>query len=81
MNAIEQKILEKISHLEAEQQQRVLDFVEQLTTPLRHYTARELMQMPAHERNAIIRAQLEQSVDEDFETFEAYSEEDLDATI
>jgi predicted XRE-type DNA-binding protein len=81
MNAIEQKILEKITHLEAEQQQRVLDFVEQLMTPVRHYTARELMQMPIHERNAILRAQIEQFADEDFETFEAYSEEDLDATL
>jgi hypothetical protein len=81
MNMIEQQIIEKISHLEVEKQQRVLEFVEQLIAPVKHYTARELMQMPAAERNAIMRAQLEQSANEDFETFEAYSEEDLDATV
>ncbi|MEP7287089.1 MAG: hypothetical protein ABI947_15145 [Chloroflexota bacterium] len=79
MNAIEQQILEKISHLQVEQQKRVLEFVEQIATPEKHYTARQLMQLPAAERNAILQAQLTQSANEDFEAFEAYSEEDLDA--
>ena len=70
MNAIEQKTFEKLSHLEVEQQRRVLEFVEQLTTPIRHYTARELMQVPVHERNTILFAQLERFADEKFETFE-----------
>jgi hypothetical protein len=71
MNAIEKKILEKLSRLEDDQQRRVLEFVEQLTMPTRRYTARELMQVPVHERNTILRAQLERFADEKFETFEA----------
>ena len=81
MNTIEQQILEKVSLLEIEKQKRVLEFVEKLATPVKRYTARELMQMPVIERNAIVRAQLERSADEDFETFEAYSEENLDAIV
>jgi hypothetical protein len=80
MNAIEQQILEKVSRLEPAQKQRVLAFVEQIAAQQQHYTARELMRLPFEERNAILQAQLAQAVDEDFETFEAYSEEDLDDT-
>lgn len=79
MNTIEQQILEKVSHLEAEQQKRVLEFVEGLVAPPKHYTASELMRLPFEQREAILRAQLALAVDEDFEDFEAYSEEDLDA--
>jgi len=81
MNPIEQQILEKVSHLPMNAQQQVLEFVEQLSSPAKHYSARELMRLPTAERNAIVRAQLEQSVSEDFETFEAYSEENLDAAL
>ncbi len=80
MNAIEQQILEKVSHLEGEQQKRVLEFVEGLFNTSKTPTAVELMQLPLEERNAILRAQLALAADEDFEDFEAYSEEDLDAT-
>jgi hypothetical protein len=80
MKAIEQQILEKVSRLEPAQKQRVLAFVEQMAAQQQHYTARELMQLPFEERNAILQAQLAQAVDEDFETFEAYSEEYLDDT-
>jgi hypothetical protein len=81
MNPIEKAILEKISHLNQEQQQRVLEFVEDLAAPVGRYSARDLMRLPIEERNAILQAQLAQASDEDFETFEAYSEEDLDAAI
>ena len=80
VDAIEQQILEKVRRLEAAQKQRVLAFVEQIATPKQHYTARELMRLPIEERNAILQAQLAQAADEDFETFEACSEEDLDDT-
>jgi hypothetical protein len=80
VNTIEQQILEKVSSLKPDQKLRVLAFVEQITTQQQHYTARELMRLPVAERNAILQAQLAQSAEEDFETFEAYSEENLDAT-
>ena len=80
MNAIEQQILEKVSHLAPAQKQRVLAFVEQIAAQKQPYTARELMRLPLEERNAILQAQVAQAADEDFETFEAYSEEDLDDT-
>ena len=78
MTAIEQQILEKVSRLEPAQKQRVLAFVEQIALLKQNYTARELMQLPIEERNAILQAQLAQAADEDFESFEAYSEENLD---
>jgi len=77
MNTLDQVILAKISHLSPAQKQRVLAFIEEITTP-KHYTARELMRLPIEERNGILLAQLERAADEDFETFEAYSEEELD---
>ncbi len=78
MNAIDQQILEKVRHLEPAQKRRVLAFVEQIATQKQTYTARELMRLPIEERNAILQAQLAQAADEDFETFEAYTEENLD---
>jgi hypothetical protein len=78
VNAIDQQILEKVSRLEPAQKQRVLAFVEQMAAQKQQYTARELMKLPVEERNAILQAQLAQAADEDFEMFEAYSEEDLD---
>ncbi len=80
MNAIERQILEKVRRLEPAQKERVLAFVEQIATQKRHYTARELMRLPVEERNAILQGQLVQAADEDFEMFEAYSEENLDDT-
>ncbi len=80
MNAIDQQILEKVSRLEPAQKQRVLAFVEQIAAHKQHYTARELMRLPFEERNAILQGQLAQAADEDFEMFEAYSEENLDDT-
>jgi hypothetical protein len=77
MSAIEQQILEKVSRLAPAQQQRVLAFVEQITTHSHNYTARELMRLPVEKRNAILLAQLAQAAEEDFESFEAYSEENI----
>ena len=44
--------------------------------PEKRYSARELMKLPFEERNNLVMAALELAVDEDFEVFEAYSEED-----
>lgn len=80
MSAINQQLVERINHLNAEQQRRVLDFIDTLESTPRTPSARELLALPPAEHDAILRAQLERAADEDFETFEAYSEEDLDAT-
>ncbi len=79
MNSIEQQLFEKISHLSTDQQRHVLEFIEELEAPRQQYTAQELMQLPLVQREVILRAQLELAANEDFELFEAYSEEDLDA--
>jgi hypothetical protein len=77
MTTIEQEIIERISKLDSENQRRVLHFVTQLEAepPL---SARELLKLPYEERQAHIKAAIESSAHEDFETFEAYSEEFID---
>jgi hypothetical protein len=44
--------------------------------PDKRYSACELMKLPLEERNRLVITAFELSVDEDFEIFEAYSEED-----
>jgi hypothetical protein len=74
MSTLEQKILERISKLNPENQKRVLDFVQQLENehPL---SARELLKLPYEERQRRVKAAFDSAANEDFETFEAYSEE------
>lgn len=61
----------------------MLEFIANIATaatiPERHYTAIELMQLPYEERNRILVAQLESSKSEDFEIFNAESEEDWES--
>ena len=76
MSTLEQEIVERISKLDSKSQQRVLDFVVQLENE-RPLSVRELSKLPAKERQAHIKAAFEASANEDFETFEAYSEEML----
>jgi hypothetical protein len=77
MSTLEQEILERIRKLDSRSQQRVLDFVAQLENE-RPLSARELMKLPPKERAAYVKAAIESSAHEDFETFEAYSEEPID---
>jgi hypothetical protein len=77
MSTLEQEILQRIRKLDAEKQQRVLDFVEQLENE-RPLTLQELRKLPPKERQAYVKAAIESSAHEDFETFEAYSEEPID---
>jgi hypothetical protein len=77
MSAIEQELIDKIRHLNEDQQRYVLEFVRKLESPKR-LTARELMQLPLEERQRIVAESIAAAADEDFETFEAYSEEDFD---
>ncbi len=75
---VEQQIVEQLHRLDEAQKRRVLDFVTALQqTPAR--TARDLLRLPPEERSRLVTAAFEAAADEDFEVFEAYSEEDLDA--
>jgi hypothetical protein len=78
MSAIEEEILERLHQLGTADQQKVLEFIEGLRQPERHYTPLELLTLPEEERNRIIEESFRLAQDEDFETFEAYSEEPLD---
>ncbi len=73
---IEQRIIEQLHHLDERQKQRVLEFVNTLKPA---YTARKMLNLPVEERQRLVAAAFEAAAEEDFETFEAYSEEDLDA--
>lgn len=77
MTTIEQELMEKISRLDENQQRRILKFVEEIENP-RTYTALELLRLPSEERERYIVHSFELAANEDFETFEAYSEEDFD---
>jgi len=74
MSALEKEILARIHRLAPEKQRRVLDFLNQLEQE-RPLSALELMQLPVEERQRRVQAAIESAADEDFETFEAYSEE------
>ena len=78
MSILEQEILESVRQLDEVGQRRVLEFIRQLEQRARPYTASELMELPFEERNRIAKAVLASTADEDFEIFEAYSEEDID---
>ena len=79
MSAIEHELVAKISRLSADQQRKVLEFVQMLEAPIQTaYSARDLMKLPHEERKRLMQAALALAADEDFETFEAYSEEDFD---
>lgn len=77
MTALEQEILTRLSKLDERQQRRVLDFITTLQTPTAkfYYTAQDLLLLPADERERIIAESF--AADEDFEIFEANSEDDF----
>lgn len=80
MSSVERELIEKISRLDEAQQRRVLEYVESIETvpEKKHYTARELMKLPAEERQRLIAEAFELAKDEDFEIFEANAEDDWD---
>lgn len=77
MNIIEQEIVNKLSGLNHDQQQKVLEFIDTLREPRQHYTARDLMKLPAEERDRLVAQAFELAANEDFEVFETYSEENF----
>ncbi|MCC6612382.1 MAG: hypothetical protein IT320_02830 [Anaerolineae bacterium] len=76
MSALEQ-LQAVIRMLDDEQQARVLAFARNLTKTGKsnQLSPSDLMHLPTQERERLIEAALEASADEDFEVFEAYSEE------
>ncbi len=76
MNTLEQEIIEKFRQLEPDTRQRVLFFLEHLEQE-RPLSAMELMRLPAAERQRLVQAAIAAAADEEFETFEAYSEEGI----
>jgi hypothetical protein len=80
---LERELKEKISRLDADKLRKVLAFVEAMEgkTLEKTYTASELIKLPREEREQYIKRSFELAADEDFEIFEAYSEEDFVRTI
>lgn len=79
MSTLEHELVEKISRLEPEQQRQVLAYVQTLeAAPEQALSARDLLKLPREERQRLMAAAFALAADEDFETFEAYSEEPLD---
>jgi hypothetical protein len=76
--SVEQQIMEQLRNLDDAQKRRVLNFVHTLR-PAPPLSARELLLLPPSERDRLVAAAFEAAVDEEFEVFEAYSEDDLDA--
>ena len=79
MSALEQELVEKISHLSEAQQQKVLAFIENLETAPN--TALDLMKLPAEERARLVAEAFALAANEDFEIFEAYTEEEVDESV
>jgi hypothetical protein len=74
MSTLEREVIEKFRQLAPDARQRVLDFLEQLEYE-RPLSALELMRLPVEERQRRVQAAIAAAADEDFETFETYSEE------
>ena len=80
---IENEIINLVKQLDEQGQQRILDYVRLVAirsgnTEIPRLTPLELMQLPFEERQRLLEASIALSADEDFEIFEANSEEDFD---
>ena len=82
MSVIEQEIHDRIQQLSEDQKQLVLEYVRHLdlADEVSKHSARDLLKLPADERQRILAASLALAAEEDFELFEAYSEEPLDGS-
>ena len=82
MSAITRELIESINRLDVEKQRKVLEFVRNIeqSSVGKTYSPRELMRLPLEERNKIVAAALERSLDDDVELFDANNEADFDDT-
>lgn len=76
--SIDQQIIEAIRRLDDSQKRQVLNYVRQTLRQKSSYAVWELLQLPPDERERQIASAFEAAAQEDFEVFEAYSQEDLD---
>lgn len=68
MTRLEQEIMTRLNKLDAEQQRRVLDFIEALEPqPRFYYTAQELLRLPADERERMVAEAFGVAVDKAFD--------------
>ncbi len=77
MTALEQQVIEHIQHLDESCQQQVLAFIQELEAE-QQYPVLRLAKLPPSKQERAIAEAFELARGEDFETFEAYSEETLD---
>ena len=78
MIPIQDELLHLFEQMDENQRHQLLHAARQIVQPTRHYTALELMAFPIEERERLVAESIAQAADEDFEIFEAYSEEDMD---
>jgi predicted component of type VI protein secretion system len=80
LSAIKRELIESINRLDVEKQRRVLEFVRSIEqSPLeKTLSPSELMKLPFEERNQLVAAALERSLNDDVELLEAYDEADFD---
>jgi hypothetical protein len=74
MIPIQDELLNLFEQMDEHQRHQLLDVARQIVQPARHYTALELMTLPIEERDRLVAEAMAQAADEDFEIFEAYSE-------
>ena len=73
MSTVEQDIIDRLHQFDPERQRWVLDFIEQLKEqPPTHYSPRELMRLPAAQRDQIVAEAFRLAQNQDFEIFEAH---------
>jgi hypothetical protein len=78
-DAIEQQIMNYVNRLDDAGKRKVLEFAAQAAGHRPgHYSARELLKMPTVERDRLVAEAFASAAEEDFETFEAFSEEQID---
>ncbi len=79
MSMLEHEIIERLHQLQTDAQQKVLEFIEGLQYDQSHYySPLDLLALPQEEQDRIIAESFRLAENEDFETFEAYSEEPID---
>lgn len=77
--SIEQQIIARLSRLDETQKRMVLDFMNHTLDEPQTFTAEEIIGLPGDERARLVAEAFAAAADEDFETFEAYTEEEPDA--
>jgi hypothetical protein len=80
MSVLEETIMQQVRQLSPEQQADVLKYINQVnqTPSTKPMSPVEIMRLPLAERQRILQASMQAAADEDFEVFEANTDEDFD---